>query len=537
MPRSLFSTPVVTLVLALVVGLLYGRLGQHQPIAFDDALYVTQNTWVLQGLTAKGALWAFTNADAANWHPLTWLSHMADQSAFAGHPGIQMLENAVWHLANSVLVFLVLSTFGLSRPMAAVLALVFAAHPLNVESVAWLSQRKTQLSTCFLLATVLLYLRTPPGVKSGRRAWLLVLLFSLSLMAKATGVVLPAVLFVHEFLRWRRTPETPRRVWFITTVRRLAPLGLVAGVGAVVTFLAQQGQGAVASMETLTLAHRVANAGSAIVTYLRTFAWPAELCLFYSMPAAPDWAAFLLGLLLLAIGALWAAAFLRRAPLMALGLAWFGLSLLPVIGLIQVGSQSHADRYMYLPMIGLLLFAGAWAETALRPDGIPLRPALLGLFAAFGVGMACHTAAYVPYWSNPETAYRRALAVGGSSYAITLNLAGALEDGGFYKSAETVNALAARTWPNRAGAVGNYASSLALRGKYAEAEVQYRRALALEPDNFKLHYLLGLVLIESNNPEAEVHLQAARRLLPPDSEWRSTNLEIRNILLGRARPK
>lgn len=537
MSRSFPRTSFVAAVLLLAVFALYGRIAHHQPIAFDDALYVTQNTWVLQGLTWKGALWAFTNTDAANWHPLTWLSHMADQSLFSGRPGAQMIENAFWHALNSLLVFLVLARLGLSRSVAAVLALVFAVHPANVESVAWLSQRKTQLSTCFLLVTVLLYLRPSNEGSTARRDALIAFTFALSLMAKASGVVLPAILLVHEFLLRSSTPSAPWQPWVRQVLRRIGPLALVGLAGAVITFLAQQGQGAVASIDALTLPHRLANAGAAVATYLKTFVWPGDLCLFYAMPPAPDWPLALVGLLLLLAGGLWASVYRNRAPLLALGGAWFVLGLLPVIGLVQVGSQSHADRYLYLPMIGLLLGLGAFAECALRPDGKPLRPAFLGGFGAFALGLACHTYAYLPHWADGETAYRRALEIGGASYAITLNLAASLEEQGFYRSAEAVNARAARTWPDRPGAVGNHASSLALLGRYAEAEAQYRRALALDPTNFKLHYLLGLVLLQSNNPEAEIHLQNARRLLPPESEWRSTNLEIRKILLGAGAAK
>ncbi|HRE08042.1 MAG TPA: hypothetical protein PKX00_20660, partial [Opitutaceae bacterium] len=281
MSRSFPRTSLVAAVLLLAVFALYGRIAHHQPIAFDDALYVTQNTWVLQGLTWKGAFWAFTNTDAANWHPLTWLSHMADQSLFSGRPGAQMIENAFWHALNSLLVFLVLARLGLSRSVAAVLALVFAVHPANVESVAWLSQRKTQLSTCFLLVTVLLYLRPSNEGSTARRDALIAFTFALSLMAKASGVVLPAILLVHEFLLRSSTPGAPWQPWGRQVLRRIGPLALVGLAGAVITFLAQQGQGAVASIDALTLPHRLANAGAAVATYLQTFAWPGDLCLFY----------------------------------------------------------------------------------------------------------------------------------------------------------------------------------------------------------------------------------------------------------------
>ena len=526
--------------ISLAVVAIYGQIGQHRPLAFDDALYLTENGWVLQGLTWRGALWAFTNVDAANWHPLTWLSHMADQSLFGSVIGAHMIENLFWHAANSMLVYRLLRALNLTRTVACVLALIFAAHPLNVESVAWLSQRKTQLSTFFLLVTTLVYL----GGRIQQRTSLQVLLvtaFSLSLMAKATGVALPLILLGYEAMRFRQsTAENPRgagpalRPWLASTLRRLAPLVAVALAVALATFFAQRSQGAVASVESIPLLHRIPNAATAITTYLRTFVWPAELCLFYPMPKSPDWAEATTGLLLLAAGGLWIAVFARRAPLMILGGIWFLLALLPVVGLVQVGSQSHADRYMYLPMIGLLIMIGAFTETVRLPDGRPGRAALTGVLTAFALGMGVHAFAYTQLWRDPETAYRRSIAVGGPSYAILLNLAAAYEQQNLFKTAEQTNAIAARLWPDRPGALGNHASSLALLGRYAEAETLFRRALALDPENFKLHYLLGLVLLESNNPECEVFFQNARRLLPPETDWRPGNLEIRNILVGRA---
>jgi protein O-mannosyl-transferase len=527
--------------IVVAVSLIYGEIGGHRPIPFDDSLYLSDNAWVLKGLTWEGVIWAFTNVDAANWHPLTWLSHMADQEMFGPLLGGHMIQNLFWHALNSVLVYLLLGRLGIGRPLALALALVFACHPLNVESVAWLSQRKNQLSTLLLLASVLVYL---DWRDSGRRLALalLVIAYSLSLMAKAMGVTLPAILLVFEALEgrdllrgwWRSRDVGAFLRWGWRVVGRLSPMVLAAGAVAAATFLAQREIGAVATLETVSLPGRFANASASLGVYLGKFLWPQELSLFYPLPNQPDWGGAALGWFALAAGTLLVALAAGRRPRVVLGWAWFLLSLLPVIGLVQVGSQSHADRYMYVPMIGLLILAGHLL------DGLPIpgcrfpRAAWLAGIGAFAVGMGLHAWAYVPFWRNAETAYRRSLEVGGVSYSMTLNLAATLTNLNFLKSAEPYAILAQTLWPDRPMTSSNLASLYARMGRFDLAERNFRRAIEIDPANVQYHYMLGLVLIYlGRGPEAEETLQHALKMLPDESDWRTTNRMIREVLLRR----
>ncbi|MBL9205063.1 MAG: tetratricopeptide repeat protein [Opitutaceae bacterium] len=518
---------------------IYLQVASHRPIPFDDSLYLTGNAWVLRGLTWDGVVWAFTNVDAANWHPVTWISHMVDQQIFGATTGGHMIENLFWHIGNSYLVFRLLQALGVSRVLALALALVFACHPLNVESVAWLSQRKNQLSTFMLLGTVLLYLEWRD---TGRRLTLVLLTiaYAVSLMAKAMGVTLPLTLAVYEaFVLWRDHPEsvvnrdwTKLRSWCLGTVRRILPLVAAALGVAVATFLAQNRLGAVASLESIPILSRGANALAAFATYLRTFLWPADLCLFYPMKESPDWPLALVGVLLAASGTLWVTLQARRAPMVAFGWAWFVISLLPVIGLVQVGSQSHADRYMYVPMIGLLLMAGAYFDGVRIESCRAPRAALAALVFTFAVGMGVHAYAYTMLWRNPETAYRRSLEVGGVSYTMMVNLAATLTNLNYFKSAELYSEIAAQLWSDRPMVLGNLASLQALLGKFDKAEAGYRRAIEIEPDNVQHYYMLALVLLHKNqNDEAEAVLNRALRLLPSETDWRASYRMIRSVLL------
>ncbi|MCC6510976.1 MAG: tetratricopeptide repeat protein [Pirellulaceae bacterium] len=525
--------------LGFAILVIYLQVASHRPIPFDDSLYLTGNAWVLRGLTWEGVVWAFTNVDAANWHPITWISHMVDQQVFGSTTGGHMVENLFWHIGNSYFVYRLLLALGVTRVLSLGLALVFACHPLNVESVAWLSQRKNQISTFMLLGTVLLYLQWR---LTGRRSTLVLLTvaYAVSLMAKAMGVTLPLTLALYEaVVFWRERPDFwQNRDWhalrssLLAVLRRILPLVGAAVAVAVATFLAQNRLGAVASLESIPIFQRGANALGAFATYRRTFFWPADLCLFYPMQQAANWPAACVGILLGALGTLWAMLQARRAPMVMFGWAWFVISLLPVIGLVQVGSQSHADRYMYVPMIGLLLMLGAYFDVARIESCRASRTAFTTAVFVFAVGMGGHAYAYTMLWRNPETAYRRSLEVGGVSYTMMVNLAATLTNLNYFKSAEMYSEIAAQLWSDRPMVLGNLASLQALLGKFDQAEAGYRRAIEFEPDNVQHYYMLALVLLHKNqNNEAEAVLNQALRLLPSETDWRSSYRMIRSVLL------
>ncbi len=524
-------------VLTLAVVLIYAQIGGHRPIAFDDALYLTDNAWVLAGLTWESLTWAFTNLDAANWHPLTWLSHMADQQLFGENWGGHMIENMFWHAANSMLVYTLMRRLGFVRIMAFALAALFACHPLNVESVAWLSQRKTQLSTLLLLASVITYL---DWRRDGRAASfiLFIIAYLSSLMAKAMGVTLPAVIFVYEavsvyqashgrvFRSWSAAIN-----WFLSTLGRVAPLAIVAGAMCVATVIAQRSVGAVASLETLSYADRVGNAAQAVGVYLKTFVWPENLCFFYPLRDHIDWGliaiacVFVLGTVGLSI---WCA---RRMPMAVFGAAWFLISLLPVIGLVQVGSQSHADRYMYVPMIGLLMILGAIADWLAQRKLLRIGIASFAILGFAGV-VGIKAYAYTMLWRDGETAYRNAIRVGGHSYTMTVSLTATLINLNYLKTAEPYAKLAAEKWPERPLSVANLATLYARSEKYHEAEHWFRRVITIEPGNVRFRYMLGLTLLHlGRQAEAEETLQSALGLATAAGAWRTSDRFAKSVLM------
>lgn len=526
-------------VLGLAVVLIYAQIGGHRPIAFDDALYLTDNAWVLKGLTWDSLVWAFTNFDSGNWHPFTWLSHMADQQVFGAYWGGHMIENLFWHAANSMLLYTLLRRLGFVRILAFALAAVFACHPLNVESVAWLSQRKNQLSTFLLLATVIAYL---DWRRERRRTTfvLLIIAYIASLMSKAMGVTLPAILLVFEAVTvykesageiLRSGPQA--RKWCRDVFRRVSPLALVAAGMCVATVIAQRSAGAVASLHTLSYADRIGNAVQALGIYLKTFLWPEDLCFFYPLRDRIDWGLVVIaaGFVLVALGLLiWAT---RRIPMAVFGAAWFLISLLPVIGLVQVGSQSHADRYMYVPMIGLLIMLGALANGLSESKHLRIGITSFAIAGFAGV-LGIKAYAYTMLWRDGETAYRNAIRIGGDTYTMTVSLTATLINLNYLKTAEPYARLAVEKWPDRPLSVANLAALYARQEKFDKAEKWFRRAVSIEPENVRFQYMLGLTLLHlGRDAEAEEVLQQALRLAGTGEAWRTSDHFAKSVLMRK----
>jgi len=390
-----------------------------------------------------------------------------------------------------------------------------------------------------LLGAIVLYL----DWRETKRRFTLILLttaYAVSLMAKAMGVSLPLILTIYEATIFfavrpdfsiRRDRDELFR-WFGTTFKRMLPFVAPAVVIAVATLVAQKDAGAVASLETIPVLLRFANAFAAIGTYLRTFILPAELCIFYPIHETIDWSQTSVGILWVACGLLVGLIFRRRAPLMIFGFSWFLVSLLPVIGLVQVGSQSHADRYMYVPMIGLLIVAADFFRNLSVPNCRNSIAASAGIAIAFALGMAANAYYYVPFWKNPETAYRRSLDVGGTSFSMLANLTATLINLNYFKTAEVYAEASVRLWPDRPMVIGNLASLQAFLGKYDEAEKGYRKAIAMEPESVEHRYMLALTLLQANrNDEAEAMLQSALPLIPDADDWRASRRMIRAVLL------
>jgi tetratricopeptide (TPR) repeat protein len=487
---------LVVLVLAI-----YAQVARHDFVNYDDPVYVSNNPEVLRGLTAGGVRWAFTTLHASNWHPVTWLSHMLDVSLFGRVAGRHLLVNVLLHAASSVLLFLWLRLATGAFWRSAVVAVLFAVHPLRVESVAWLSERKDVLSILFLLLALHAYTRR---VRSGSRlqyAWSIGAL-ALGALAKPMLVTFPFVLLLLD--EWPLRRETP-------LVRRLVeklPYFAVIIPPIVMTLRAQTG--AMASAVKLPFLVRLGNAAISYVRYLGKTIWPSNLAVMYPYGTSVSSAlAVICALVLLAL-TVGAVMMRRRMPWLAVGWLWFLGTLVPVIGLVQVGLQSIADRYTYMPHIGLFI-AIVWSVAEWRSLGMP------GKAAMAGVSILVFTIlAYVQtgYWRDSRTLFEHALAVTENNRLAHLNLAAAFYDAGDAGRAEVEYRAAAGYQPADVQHLG-LALALSGQGKLDEAVKEAAEAMRINPANAEAMAALGTIeLSRGRNAEAIVLLEKAAKLKP-----------------------
>ena len=462
----------------------------HEFLNYDDDQYVTGNDAIRDGWTWAGVKWAFTTGYAANWHPLTWLSHMSDVSLFGMNPAGHHAANLVLHAVNSLLLFLVFRRMTGDAIPSAWVAAVFAIHPAHVESVAWAAERKDVLCTTFWLLALLAYVRWVRRPKPGRYL-AFSLLFAAGLLAKPMIVTFPLTLLLVDF--WPLGRLSPRDgeasgprgrlARLLALAREKAPLFLLAIASSVVTVIAQRSGGAVRTLDSFPAAARLENALVAYVRYLRMFVWPTRLAVFYphpgtSIPVREAGAALLL---LVAITAA-AVALRRRAPFLLFGWLWFVVTLLPVIGLVQVGFQALADRYTYVPYIGLsaaVAWSGAWIA---RRWPRPARLVSAGAIAAV-VALAVAAAIQVRYWKTSETLYLHAIAVTRGNFIARNNLGNYYNDAG--RPAEAMPYLyeAIRIRPTYAEAYTNLGHSLFLLGRFEEAAQHFSESLRFNPED------------------------------------------------------
>lgn len=528
------ATLWVSLALVLAVVLVYGQVGYHDFVSLDDPGYVFDNSHVQSGLSWDSVRWAFTTFHRSNWHPVTWLSHMADFELFGLWAGGPHIVNGVLHAANAVLLFLALSLMTGSRGPSALVAAFFALHPLRVESVAWVSERKDVLSGFFWMLTLLAYLSyvRAPGV---RRYLLVFTALALGLMAKPMLVSLPLVLLLLDLWplgRWQRS-SAGRLV-----VEKLPLLGL-ALVSSALTLVAQQRTGAIGTLADIPFGLRVANALVAYVSYLGKTLWPTSLAAFYPHPAliSDDAASALLGpavgagLLLLVVSGL-AAYTIRRRPYFAVGWAWFLITLFPVIGILQVGVQAMADRYAYLPLVGIYI-AVVWGGRELvaqRPRGRTIL-----LLGALGSLLACAVLSWtqVATWRNTVTLFRHALVVTQDNYFAHTNLASALMARGKLEQAAVHYEGALSIKADHPTALTGLGTLHSRQGRFAQAEALHRRALEIEPDSAIVQNNLGAALFQQRKL-LEAAEQVERALgFQPDFAMARSNLGAIYFLQGR----
>jgi tetratricopeptide (TPR) repeat protein len=507
-------------------------------INFDDPIYVVENPAVQAGLTWKAVAWAFTTDRAGNWHPLAWLSHMLDVQLFGLNPGGHHLTSLLLHAANTLLLFFLLKQITGALWRSAFVAALFALHPLHVESVAWVSERKDVLSTFFFLLTLLAYARyaerAAAKVRSLRskvqgsghgsngrspRLWYLAALFffALGLMSKPMLVTLPFLLLLLDYWPLQRlelkTQGLNFKMWLPLLIEKL-PFFALSAASCIVTFVAQKNGGAVAGLTHLSLSTRGLNALASYALYLSKTIWPADLAIFYpySLSRLPELAAE--SLVVLAGISILAFINLRKRPWLAVGWLWYLGTLVPVIGIVQAGVQSMADRYTYIPLIGIFIGI-TWAVADLTAAW-PRRKLVLAAAALIVMGVCGWLASFqVRQWKNSETLFRRALAVTTDNMIAHNSMGIVLAAQGKKDEAAIHFAEAVRIQPDYWQALGNLGLSLVRQGKLEEGMSYCRAALAINPRFANAHFDLGLALTTKGRlQEAVSEYEAACQLDP-----------------------
>ncbi|HTL73942.1 MAG TPA: tetratricopeptide repeat protein [bacterium] len=497
---------LLCLALALVTAALYWPVTSYPFINFDDDDYITGNAVTKAGLTWHGVVWAFNGLHVSNWHPMSWLSHMLDCQLFGMNAGGHHLTNVLFHIANTLLLFAFLrSTTGAIWRSAAVAAL-FAWHPLHVESVAWISERKDVLSTFFWLLTLMAYARYTKSVASDGVAvsratrhaalfYILALLFcAAALMSKAMAVTLPCTLLLLDVWPLNRIQNEKLKIKHCgRLLLEKIPFFFLSFAFCMVTFLAQRGAGAVSPVEWSS---RLGNVPVAYARYLSKTFWPEDLAIVY--PYVYRWPALAIAgsvLLLLAISAL-AVMLLRRKPWLAVGWFWFLGTLVPVIGFVQVGAQSMADRYFYIPSIGLFVVL-VWGLTELcllRPNG-KLILAMIGGSAMLGFILA--TSLQVSYWQNSTSLFLHALEVTQNNYVAENALGKEFEKNGQLARARVLYTDAVRIEPRYAVSQYNLGIILIAFGEKAQALEHLAAAARLDPGNADAQFNLGVFFLQN----------------------------------------
>jgi protein O-mannosyl-transferase len=545
---------LIVLGLAMVAFGIYAQVIGHRFITLDDSTYIQDNPMVNRGVTLEGLAWAFSTFYAANWHPLTWIAHMIDSQLFGMFAGGHLLVNALIHAANTLLLFWFLLRTTHARWSSALVAALFALHPLHVESVAWAAERKDTLSTFFGLLSLIAYVRYAEAPSIRRYAWVAITL-ALGLLAKPMLVTWPFVMLLLDYWPLKRFAgeSSTRRL----TIHKVAaidlnrqggsgepplpkprlilekiPLLVLVAASAVVTFLAQS-HGAVHGFTEAPITLRLSNALVSYAKYLLLSFWPNDLAVFYPFPKGriPAWQIIGAALLLIAITAF--CFFQQRIrPYLIVGWLWFLGTLVPVIGLVQVGGQTMADRYFYIPSIGLFIaIAFGLADIAERQRVAPWLSAAIANVVL--LVLATLTNAQIHRWSDSFTLFNHALTVAPRSVTAEECLGMAMQKNGQLDEAVAHFEKALQMKPDDCLALLYMGVTRFYQGRVPEAIEYAQAAIRSQADSPKAHNLLGLALAKQNrNEEALEEARRASKLAPKDAEIRN-NLGLALARLGR----
>ena len=521
----------ICLTLALGTLVLFWPVRHFQFIRYDDQDYVTENRVVQSGLTHDGVVWAFTHVHSSNWHPLTWMSHMLDCQLFGLDAGKHHFTALLLHTLTTVLLFLAMKKLTGAMWRSALVAAVFAIHPLHVESVAWVSERKDVLCALFWVLTMGAYARyaesRSPKENIQRstfnaqrpKLWYLLALFffALGLLSKPMIVTLPCVLLLLDFWPLRRVTSDGWRVAGKNAghlVLEKIPFFVLSGISCTVTFLAQKNAGAMRSLDAIPIILRVENALVSYAVYLlRTF-WPNDLAIFYPHPEMiPLWQWLGALLLVVAISAL-VIRQLKERSYLAVGWFWYLGTLVPVLGLVQVGVQARADRFAYIPMIGISI-ALIWGACDLLKNFAQRRAVWIFLSAAMLIACAMVSARQIQFWQNSKSLFGHALKVTSENFVAHHTYGTALAEEEKNDEAEKHFREALRIHPRFPEAEQNLGNILLGKNQFEEALIHYKKALEYRPNFERAYDSLGLLYAKQEKwPESIENFEKAIALDP-----------------------
>ncbi len=530
---------LICLFIAVSLFAVYIQVRNFDFINYDDDDYVYNNPHVKAGLTLENIAWSFTTTHAANWHPLTWLSHMSDVQLYGLAPGRHHLTNVFFHIVNTLLLFIVFRKMTGDLWRSGFVAALFALHPLHVESVAWISERKDVLSTFFWMMTMLSYARyaEQPEIKSYVLA---LIFFALGLMAKPMLVTLPFVLLLLDYWPLRRLSIVDCRLSVdklsgnqLSNINRKSkienrkskiflekiPFFILSAGSCIATLIAQQSGGAVRTLDTHPFFFRLANAVVSYAGYIEKMIWPHHLSIFYPPRMHPWWHVAGACLVLASISVL-VVRFAKQRPCLAVGWLWYIGTLVPVIAVLQVGSQAMADRYTYMPLIGLFVMI-AWgvkfqvSSFKFQVSSFKFQIFCAAVFFSILSGMSW---LQLSYWANSITLFEHSLDVTANNILAHTNLGLAIDKDGRTEEAVNHYHMALQLSPDNARIHNNMGVALFRMGKIRESVIHFQKALQKKPDFSDAYNNLGKVLkIQKEKDDALAKIRNALKINPGDA--------------------
>ncbi len=532
---------LIILVLAILTLATYWQVQDHEFINYDDQLYITKNYLTQSDISLKSIAGALKDVHTGNWHPVTMLSHMLDWQLFGYNAGGHHWTNVIIHIFNTILLFLLLRMMTGAIWRSAFVAALFAIHPINVESVAWIAERKNVLSTFFWFLTMICYVwyvRSPVW----KRYWTVLIFFVLGLMSKAMLVTLPFVLLLMDYwpldrtnIRQQEGQPVPsvlvQKEKLSVLILEKIPLFIIAVVFIGLTLYAQQTLNAFSSLESVSFSNRMMNAVVSYVWYIKKLFWPTDLAVFYPHSTMLAWQASSAALFLIVVTLL-VSKYIRKYPYLVVGWFWYLGTLVPVIGLVQVGLQSMADRYAYVPLIGLFIII-AWHIPQAILKWRHSRIYTFSIFIIFIIIFTVSTYIQIGIWKNTATLFEEALKMNPENY-MAYNILGSEEAGkGNPQKALHYYQMSIKLNPKYARAYSNAGNEYLKLGQYREADMYYQKAIAINDRLADAYYNLGVLNLVTNRPdEALVQFHKALTIMPDFMDARF-NLGVALFRMGK----